>query len=146
MSKREFLVDEIKVLNKNPYVKHVGSKGITYTEEFKALFIEEKNKGKHTTEIFKNVGFDTEVIGRKRMDSFSNRTMKKDINNLKDARKGNSGRPRKHPNKELTQEETIELLKHKNALLEQENEFLKKMKFLAEKTVWLKSLQEKDIK
>ncbi len=72
--------------------------------------------------------------------------MKKGFNNLDDGRKSHSGRPRKHPAKELSQEETIELLKHKNALLEQENEFLKKMKFLVDKTAWLKSLQKKDTK
>lgn len=146
MSKREFTEDEINELSKNPYIKHVGTKGITYTEEFKAYFIEEKSNGKSTTEIFKNVGFNTKIIGRKRMDSFSKRTMKNGIDNIKDNRKGHSGRPKKHPNKELTPEETIELLKHQNALLEQENEFLKKMKFLAERTAWLKFLQKKDIK
>lgn len=146
MSKREFTEEEINELSKNPYIKHVGTRGITYTEEFKVHFIEEKNNGKTTTEIFKNVGFDTKIIGRKRMDSFSKRIMTKGIDNVKDKRKENSGRLRKHPNEELTPEETIELLKHKNALLEQENEFLKKMKFLAEKTAWLKSLQRKDTK
>ena len=146
MSKRDFTEEEIKELNKNPYIKHVGTRGITYTEEFKAHFIEEKNNGKFTTEIFRNAGFDTKIIGRKRMDGFSNRIMKKGIDKIKDTRKGNSGRPRKNTNKELTPEYTIELLKHKNALLEQENEFLKKMKFLAEKTAWLKSLQKKDTK
>lgn len=146
MSKREFTEEEIKELSKNPYIKHVGTRGITYTEEFKAHFIEEKNNGKGTTEIFKNVGFDTKLIGRKRMDTFSKRTMEKGIDNIKDMRKENSGRPSKQPNEELTPEEKIELLKHKNALLEQENEFLKKMKFLVEKDAWLKSLQKKDTK
>lgn len=146
MSKREFTEEEIKELSNNPYIKHVGSKGITYMDEFKIHFIEEKNKGKTTTEIFKNAGFDTKIIGRKRMDCFSDRIMKKGINNVKDMRKGNSGRPKEHPDKELTPEETIKLLKHQNALLEQENEFLKKMKFLAEKQAWMKSIQKKNTK
>lgn len=143
MSKRAFNEEEIKELSKNPYIKHVGEKGITYTKEFKEYFLNEFNNGKKTTEIFTNAGFNTKLLGRDRMDSFTNRVKTKGI---EDTRKGNSGRPRIHDKKELTDEETIKLLKHEKALLEQENEFLKKMIFLGKKTSWMKSLQEKNIK
>ncbi len=73
MSKREFAEEERKELSKNPYIKHIGDKGITYTKEFKEYFITEKEKGKGTTEIFRSAGFNTKIIGRKRMDSFSKR-------------------------------------------------------------------------
>ena len=36
--------------------------------------------------------------------------------------------------------------KHKNIVLEQENDFLKKMIFLAKRVQWEKSLREKDTK
>ncbi len=143
MSKKAFTEEEIIELSKNPYIKHVGEKGITYTKEFKEYFIREKENGKRTTEIFINAGFDTKLIGRKRMDTFAYRVKYK---NIEDSRKRNSGRPRIHDKKELTDEETIKLLKHKNALLEQENEFLKKMIFLGRKTSWMKSLQKKNTK
>ena len=143
MSKRAFTEEEIIELSKNPYIKHVGEKGITYTKEFKEYFIQEMDNGKGTTEIFVKAGFDTKLIGRNRMDTFAYRIKYKGI---EDTRKGNSGRPRIHDKKELNDEETIKLLMHKNALLEQENEFLKKMKFLRKKTFWMKDLQEKNIK
>ena len=143
MSKKTFTENEVKELSKNPYIKHIGEKGITYTKEFKEYFIQEMNNGKGTTEIFLKAGFDTKLIGRKRMDMFAYRVKYKGI---EDTRKGNSGRPRIHDKKELNDEETIKLLKHEKALLEQENEFLKKMIFLGRKTSWMKSLQEKNIK
>lgn len=146
MSKKTFTEEEKMELQKNPYIKHVGDKGITYTKEFKAYFIEEKNEGKNTTEIFMNAGFDTKMIGRKRMDNFSNRVMKNGIENIDDKRIKNSGRPKTKVQKELSPEDTIKFLQHKNALLEQENEFLKKMIFLAKKTSWMKSLQQKNTK
>lgn len=39
MSKKLFAEKEINLLSKNPYVKSVSSKGITYTDEFKRIFI-----------------------------------------------------------------------------------------------------------
>ncbi|MFV8826622.1 IS3 family transposase, partial [Alkalihalobacterium sp. APHAB7] len=46
MSKKIFTVKEIKLLSANKYVKSVSTKGITYTDEFKHLFINENKKGK----------------------------------------------------------------------------------------------------
>lgn len=143
MSKKLFTKEEIKQLQKNPYIKNVSEKAITYTKEFKELFLRELNKGKATTEIFRNAGFDTKLIGRKRMDDFANRIKKYGV---EDTRKGNSGRPRKYNKEELTLEEELEQMKHKNALLEQENEFLKKMIFLGKEKSWMKYLQEKGTK
>ena len=46
----------------NPYVKAVSEKGITYTDEFKRLFIREYEKGKFPREIFEEAGFEVEVL------------------------------------------------------------------------------------
>lgn len=45
MSKKLFTDKEIKILSKNPYVKTVSDKAITYTDEFKQIFVIEKDKG-----------------------------------------------------------------------------------------------------
>ncbi len=45
MSIKVFTKDEIDKLSKNEYVKNVTEKGITYTDEFKRLFIEANEKG-----------------------------------------------------------------------------------------------------
>ncbi|MED4120699.1 IS3 family transposase, partial [Niallia taxi] len=46
MSKIHFTEKEIELLTINPYVKSVSSKSITYTDEFKRIFIAESKKGK----------------------------------------------------------------------------------------------------
>ena len=47
MSKKIFTKEEIEILSKNKFVKKVSEKGITYTDEFKRLFISENVKGKY---------------------------------------------------------------------------------------------------
>lgn len=42
MSKKIFTEKEIKLHSANNYVKSVSSKGITYTDQFKHIFIVEK--------------------------------------------------------------------------------------------------------
>ncbi len=106
MSKKIFTDKEIKQLSISPYVKSVSSKGITYTDEFKHIFIAEKEKGKFAIDIFEDCGFDVDVLGKDRVRSAGKRWIKAYNNNgihgLRDTRSENSGRPRE---KELTLEE-----------------------------------------
>jgi transposase len=130
MSKKIFTEKEIKQLSINPYVKSVSSKGITYTDEFKHIFIAEKEKGKFASEIFKEFGFDVEILGTDRIKSASKRWKKaykkNGINGLRDTRAGNSGRPRE---RELSLEEKNARLEAQINLLKAENELLKKIRF-----------------
>ena len=52
MSKKLFTNEEMLSLSKNRYVKRVSEKGITYTDEFKSLFIAEHSSGKLPIQIF----------------------------------------------------------------------------------------------
>ncbi len=45
MSKKLFSDEEINILSKNKYVKSVSKLEITYTSDFKILFIAKYNKG-----------------------------------------------------------------------------------------------------
>ena len=128
MSKIIFNDKQIKVLAKNPNVSRVSDKCITYSEEFKNKFIVENSKGILPRKIFKENGFDIEIIGLKRIEQSAARWRKKyadmGVLGLKDSRTSNSGRPIL---RELTAQEEIERLKAKISLLEIENEFLKKL-------------------
>ncbi|SEM21134.1 hypothetical protein SAMN05192533_101432 [Mesobacillus persicus] len=130
MSKKTFTEKEIKQLAANKYVKSVSSKGITYTDEFKEIFIAEKEKGKFARVIFGECGLDTDVLGTQRIKSASKRWQKaytvNGIDGLRDTRLGNSGRPRE---KELTLEEKNARLEAQINLLKAENELLKKIRF-----------------
>lgn len=133
MSKKIFTEKEIKLLSANKYVKYVSSKGITYTDELKQIFIAEKEKGKTPREIFKECGLDVEVLGLDRIQSASKRWQKAynkhGILGLRDTRAESSGRPRERG---LSLEEKNSRLEAQINLLKAENELLKKIR-LAER-------------
>jgi len=131
MSIKIFTAKETRILSNNQYVKNVSIKAITYTDEFKCIFIEENEKGKLPRMIFENHGFDIDIIGMERVKSAGKRWRtaytKEGICGLKDARKGKSGRPRI---KVLSIEQRYDRLKAQNNLLKAKNELLKKIDFL----------------
>ena len=69
MSKKLFTEQEIIILKQNKYVKKVTSKGITYTDEFKRIFIDENGNGKLPRIIFEECGFNIDIIGMQRVKS-----------------------------------------------------------------------------
>ncbi|WP_282439856.1 IS3 family transposase [Gottfriedia acidiceleris] len=131
MSDKIFTDKEINLLSKNQHVKSVSSKGITYTDEFKRIFISENKKGKLPRQIFEECGFDIEVIGMKRVQAAGSRWRSAYRENgelgLRDTRSDSSGRPL---NRELTLEEKNARLEAEINLLKAENELLKKIRFL----------------
>ena len=135
MSIKQFTEAEIAILAQNPYVKKVSAKGITYTDEFKRIYIAESEKGKTSGIIFRKYGFDTIMLGKDRYAGAGKRwrnAFKKDgISGLIDARKLNSGRTREE---DLSIEEKYERLKAQNQLLKAENELLKKIE-IAERSL-----------
>ena len=129
MSVNYFTNDQIRLLSKNKYVIKVSNKAITYSEEFKNIFIEEYNNGLLPRDIFEKDRFPYEILGTKRIGNCADR-WKRQVRReegLSDTRKKYSGRPLEH---ELTDEETIKKLKHKIAILEQENSYLKKIRLI----------------
>lgn len=128
MSNKIFTEEEVKILSQNKYVKNVSTKAITYTDEFKRMFIVENEKGKFPRDIFTDHGFDIDILGIKRIESAGKRWRAAYRNNgisgLRDTRKENAGRPRE---KALSLEEKYERLRAQNNLLKAENELLKKL-------------------
>lgn len=128
MSKKTFSDKDIKVLSNNKYVRNVSEKAITYTNEFKIHFIAEYSKGKSSRIIFKEAGFDIDVIGLKRIDCSSSRWRKAYKENgvvgLDDTRRNNSSRPRK---RDLTKDEIIVKQNAEIEYLKAEVELLKKL-------------------
>ena len=128
MSKNLFTATEIEILSNNRYVKSVSSKGVTYTDVFKRIFIAENENGKLPRQIFEENGFDIEVIGIVRVQRAASRWRtaynKSGVLGLRDTRKENSGRP---TTKELSLEEKNTRLEAQIQLLKAENELLKKL-------------------
>ena len=128
MSKITFSTKEIKTLQKNPNVQRVSERAITYTDAFKNKFMDEYLAGKLPRQIFKENGFDVDVIGIKRIEQSAYRWKKAYEKNgligLTDTRKTGSGRPLK---RELTPSEIIERQEARIKLLEGQVELLKKL-------------------
>ena len=85
-------------------------------------------------EIFKKYGFDPYALGARRRDYFTDRLKKQAAreDGFKDTRSKNIGRP---STKELSLEEQLERPKHKNEILQQENDFLKRVRFINRKQI-----------
>lgn len=136
MSNKIFTEKEVEILSTNQYVKSVSKKGITYTDEFKRIFIADNEKGKLPRQIFEDYGFDIAILGMHRVHSAAKRwraAYRVDgICGLNDSRKENSGRPRE---KELSIEQKYERLKAQNNLLKAENELLKKIDILERRLI-----------
>jgi hypothetical protein len=130
MSKKVLTEEEINLLSNNPYVKSVSPKGITYTEEFKHIFIAENDKGKLPRQIFEECGFEIDVIGIDRVRSSGKRWRaayrENGVSGLRDTRGVNSGRSCE---RELSLEEKFARLEAQHNLLKAENELLKKIRF-----------------
>ena len=131
MSNKLFTDTEQKLLSQNPYVKKVSKKGITYTEEFRQLFIVENNKGTLPREIFEACGFDIEILGMSRVRACGKRWRANykcnGVDGLSDSRGLKSNRKN---DSDLTLEEKYNRLLAQNALLAAENDLLKKIKRL----------------
>ena len=136
MSIKNFTEKEVKILSENKYVTNVSIKGITYTDEYKRIFITEYEKGKSIKEIFKEYGFDIDVLGKDRIRSAAYRWRdayrKKGVIGLNDTRKLMCGRS---SGKDLPLEERYKRLKVQVNLLKAENELLKKIDILERRMI-----------
>ena len=130
MSKILFTDAQVKKLSKNKWIKNITNKGITYTDEFKYKLVKEcENYKKFPQDIFRECGIDPNIVGINRIQCSACR-WRKQINStgeIKDTRKGNSGRNLEH---ELSDKEKLERAEARIKLLEAENELLKKNKLI----------------
>lgn len=130
-----FTEEQQEELRKNPYIKNVSDKAITYTTEFRELFANRYRAGETPSQILEECGIDHRLLGKKRRDGLVAMVRKCEIrvNGFEDTRKGNSGRPLI---KDSTEAERISRLEHRIKYLEQENEFLKKIEFIDKQAEW----------
>lgn len=128
MSKKLFSGADQILLLRNNYVSKISEKSITFTDEFKRLFIEEHMAGKLPREIFESHGLPVHTIGMTRVEQSADRWKKAynrdGIIGLLDNRKGASGRPLQ---RELSSEEVIAKQEARINLLESQIELLKKL-------------------
>lgn len=130
MSKRIFTTAEIKGLSKNKNVSKCSDKSITYNKHFKVLAVKKYyEEGYSPTMIFKEAGFDRQMIGEDAPDQCLKRWKKiyrsKGEDKLRVETRGVTGRPRKKWSSDV---ERIKYLEIENAYLKAENDFLVKLR------------------
>ena len=120
----------VEELNEHSCVANATEWSITFTSEFKQYAYEEYYRGKSMREIFTEAGLDVERLGVKRLENFRDKLIRKaeTDNNFTDKRK--TKELRSPPSTEAQMMKRIRELEHRNAYLEQENEFLKKIREL----------------
>lgn len=97
MGKNYFTDNQQENLLKNPYIKTVSEKSITYTKEFKEIFAEEYISGKNPSQILIEMRIDPHILGYRRINGIVNRIKKYQLRpeKFEDMRKTKSGRPPK---------------------------------------------------
>ena len=117
----------VQKLKEHPYVARATEWTVSFTAEFKQLAYEEYRRGKSMRQIFAEAGFEVEQLGNKRLQNFRNKLIEKAEadTGFDDQRKNNSHREAQSTEAKMAKR--IRELEHRNAYLEQENEFLKKI-------------------
>ena len=112
MGANYFSDEQVKELEKNPYVKKVSVKSITYQKNLKNSSGQIYRKECYLEIFLKNIGFDPSLLGPRRTKSFTYRVRKEAtrVEGFKDTRRTDSGRPLARV---LTIEEELERLKQK---------------------------------
>lgn len=120
----------VKQLNENPNVEKATEWTVNFTKEFKQLAYDEYQRGKSMREVFTEAGFDVEKLGEKRMQNFRQKLLARVGNESGFADKRKDKSQQAPPSTEAQMMKRIRELEHRNAYLEQENEFLKKIQEL----------------
>ena len=68
MGRGRFTEEEMDRLLQNPYVTDVNRTSISYSREFKQLFMGEYTAGRRPVQIFRDAGFDIDMLGSKRIE------------------------------------------------------------------------------
>ncbi len=120
----------VKQLNEHPYVEKATEWTVCFAAEFKQLAYDEYYRGKSMRQIFVDAGFDVQLLGTKRIDNFRMLVMSKadEKTGFADKRKDKSLQAPQSTESQMMKR--IRELEHRNAYLEQENEFLKKIQEL----------------
>lgn len=115
----------------NKCVVNCSERSVTYRTNFKEYAVRLYEQGLTSTEIFKQAGFNLDVIGRDQPAECLRRwrkiVKKKGVEGLAESR-GENGRGGRPKTKSLSREERIERLETENAYLKAENAFLAKLR------------------
>ena len=128
MSTRLLKTEDVRALRESAYVETATPRCVRFTTEFKQLTFEELHKGKTIRQIFEENGLDVQVLGEKRLENFraSVEQQADREEGFVDQRKNNKRQPAKDSEEDLRKK--LRQVEHRLRYLEQENDFLKKIR------------------
>jgi transposase len=129
--RQAFTHEQIETLQANEYVLRCTPKQIVFTEEFKISAVTRYSEGFMPSQIFREAGLDTSIIGTN-TPKWCMKGWKKQLQskgNFKDNR-GKSGKGGRKPKEKIPKDEKekMKYLEAKVAYLEKENDFLVKLR------------------
>lgn len=137
MSKRIFTKEQIEILLQNKNVAGCSERSISYRKDFKLRAVKEYQEGLPVSLIFKQAGFNIDIIGRKIPKQCLRRWRKifkeKGETGLKTDNRGkhkSGGRPKGRPLNitNLSNKDKLKRLEAEVAYLKAENSFLAKLR------------------
>ena len=128
MSKKTFTAEEIIILRQNPFTYKVTERTLSFTKEFKELFITEYNSGITPRQILADHGYNIEILGEHRMWGIAQhiRAQYKETGGILSECSTGSRRT-KTADKLLAEKDELKRLRQEVDYLKQEIEFLKKI-------------------
>lgn len=128
MGKKPFTAEEIIILRQNPFTYKVTNNTLSFTKEFKELFITEYNAGVIPRQILANHGYEPEILGDRRICGISQHLRaqyEESGGNFSGCSTGS--RRSKNPDKMSSEKDELKRLRQEVDYLKQEMEFLKKI-------------------
>jgi hypothetical protein len=127
---KKFTKEQMEILAANPLTYKVSVLRISYTLEFKNLFLARYENGEPIKDIFTDLGYDTDILGECRIYGFAGRL----LNQIKEGRLPAEGSPHIKPDKPVNvdyntmpAQQSVAAMQREIAYLRQQVEFLKKI-------------------
>lgn len=128
MSRKSFTVEEINILRENPFTYKVTNSTISFTKEFKKIFIEKYSEGMLPRQILIEHGYDPDILGDRRIWGIAQHLKEQYSESGGNFSEGyTGGRRSKKPAGQLSEKEELKQLRQEVNYLKQEIEFLKKI-------------------
>lgn len=126
----KFTQEQVEQLAANPFTLSVTVHRISFTLEFKNLFLSHYENGESVKDIFVALGYDPDVIGDNRMYSFSNRLLNK-LDAGEPLTEGSVRKPAEKPvntdYNTMPAQQSVVSMQRELTYLRQQVEFLKKI-------------------
>ena len=129
MREQTFTDEEVKILGENKYTSFVSNSSIRFTLEFKEMFIERKQQGITARSIFKEAGYDADILGTSRIKNLSKRIPKEASSpcGLHEGYHTHKKHPEDADYSRMLPEEAMAAMQREVVYLRQELDFIKKI-------------------